>query len=144
MVATVDDDLVAAKRRPTMVGWKRGTFECYHCPHAFSKDNECVFVFCTWCHGDKLEKVMEKTRGEMGADNANKRRGGRGRASAGVKEVNVCDNLKRGECGRHTWGDLAHLNQETDKSWTWREQTKKLNGETGFIAKHCFGCGNIL
>ena len=144
VVATVDDDLVAAKPRPTMVGWKRGSFECYHCPHAFSKDNECVFVFCTWCHGDKLEKVMEKTRGEMGADNANKRRGGRGRASAGVKEVNVCDNLKRGKCGRHTWGDLAHLNQETDKSWTWREQTKKLNGETGFIAKHCFGCGNIL
>ena len=145
VVATVDDDLVAAKPTKTLVGWKRGTpFLCYHCPHAFSKDDECVFVFCTWCHGDKLEKVMEKKRGEIGTSNANKRRGGRGRASAGVKEVNVCDNLKRGECGRHTWGDLEHLRQETNKLWTWREQTKKLGDETGFIAKHCFGCGNIL
>ena len=78
VVATVDDDLVAAKPRPTMVGWKRGSFECYHCPHAFSKDNECVFVFCTWCHGEKMEKIAEKTRGEVGTNNANKRRESRG------------------------------------------------------------------
>ena len=142
--ASVDDDLVAAKHTNTEIGWKSGTFGCYHCPHAFSKDEECVFVFCTWCHGEKMEKIAEKTRGEIGTNNANKRRGSRGRAAAGVKEVNVCDNLKKGECGRHTWGDLADLNQETNKSWTWREQTKKLGDDTGCIAKHCFGCGRIL
>lgn len=46
---------------------------------------------------------------------ANKRRGGRGRVAAGVKEVNVCDNLKKGACGRHTWGYSADLNLETTK-----------------------------
>ena len=147
--ATVDDDLVAAKHKSVEIGWKRGAFTCYHCPNAFSKEEKCVFVFCMWCHGEKMTQIAEKTRGVVGTNNnggaANKRRGSRGRAkSAGVKEVNVCENLKKGECGRHTWGDLADLKIETTKSWTWREQTKTLGDDTGFIAKHCFGCGRIL
>ena len=144
----MDDDLVAAKPTNTEIGWKRGTFECYHCPHAFSKDEECVFVFCTWCHGQKMEKIAEKTRGVVGTNNdsgaQNKRRGSRGRATTGVTEVNVCENLRKGKCGRHTWGDMAGLKQETNKKYTWREQAKKEGKDTGFVAKYCFGCGRIL
>ena len=95
-----------------------------------------------------MEKTAEKTRGVVGTNNnggaANKRRGRRGRAAAGIMEVNVCENLKKGECSRLTWGDLADLKSETTKSWGWREQTKRLGDDTGFTTKHCFGCDQIL
>ena len=124
-----------------------GTFGCYHCPQAFSKSEECVFVFCLKCHEEKMKKVAEKRGGQEtndGTATAGRRRGNRGRAAVGVEEVNVCKNLKRGACGRHTWGDLAHLELETAKSYTWREQSKKLKKNTGNISKHCCGCGLIL
>ena len=61
-----------------------------------------------------------------GTATAGRRRGNRGRAAVGVEEVNVCKNLKRGACGHHTWGELAHLELETAKLYTWREQSNEL------------------
>ena len=95
---SVDDALVAAEHVGIEINWKSvGTFGCYHCPHAFSKIKECVFVFCLKCHEEKTKKVAEKRSGQETNNGtaAVKRRGGRGRAAAGVKEVNVCDNLKK-------------------------------------------------
>ena len=124
-----------------------GTFGCYHCPQAFSKSEECVFVFCMKCHEEKMWIIAEKMCGQEtnnGTATAGRRRGKRGRAAVGVEEVNVCKNLKRGACGHHTWGDLAHLELETAKLYTLREQSKKIKNNTGNIAKHCYGWSLIL
>ena len=144
---SVDDALMAAGHVNVEINWEIGSkFGCYHCSKAFSKSEECVFVFCEKCHEWKMKKIAEKRGGNEtnnSTTTAGRRRGSRGRAAGGVEEVNVCENLKRGVCGHHTWGDLKHLSFETDKSWTWREQSKKLK-DTGCMAKHCYGCGLIL
>ena len=72
--------------------------------------------------------IAEKMCGQEtndGTATAGRRRGNRGRAAVGVEEVNVCKNLKRGACGHHTWGDLAHLKLETEKNRTLEESRAK-------------------
>ena len=142
----MDNALVAAKHVNEEIDWKSvGTFGCYHCPHAFSKKKACVFVFCSNCHVEYTKKVNKKRGGQEENDRsaAVKRRGSRERKAVGVRETDVCDNLKKGACGRHTWGDLEDLKLETAKGWTWRERSKK-GGDAGCAAKHCFGCGLIV
>ena len=144
--ASVDDALVAAKHVNEEIDWKSvGTFECYHCAHAFSKNEDCVFVFCSNCHVEYTKKVIEKRGGQEENDRsgAASRRGNRERKEDGIRETNVCENLKKGACGRHTWGDLADLKLETSKGYTWRERSKKEK-DAGFAAKYCFGCGLIV
>ena len=140
----VDGALMAADHANVEISWRVGkAFGCYQCPKAFSKKEKCVFVFCLTCHEEKMKKVAEM-RGGNKTNKDNRRRGNRGRAAGEMEEVNVCANLNKGSCGHHTWGGLEGLETETSKAYAWREQRKKLGDNTGFIAKHCYGCGLIL
>ena len=134
--------IMAAVHANVEINWK--SFECYQCPKAFSKREKCVFVFCLTCHEKNMMKVAEM-RGGSESNEDNRRRGKRARAAVEMEEVNVCANLEKGSCGRHTWGDLEDLKLETSKAYAWRKQRKHLGNDAARdIAKYCYGCGLIL
>ena len=125
--------------------WLKGhplTVRC--CKFAFSSDKECTFAFCTACKVQWEERCLSEDATEEGSGRKRKSK----RQRRVVQQTDIGFNITavtccpKGECGKHTEGDLIDLvDQNISEDCLRALRRKKDDSGWENVAAHCWGCG---
>ena len=125
--------------------WLKGhPLTVWCCKFAFSSDKECTLAFCTACKVQWEERCLSEDTTEEGS--SRKRTSKRQRKVVqqtkigfDITAVTCCP---KGECGKHTEGDLIDLvDQNISEDCLRASRRKKDDSGWDNVAAHCWGCG---